>query len=141
MNIVDERPAEQQVGGRSTRREALDASIERELRRGELAGANLDARRWDVLDALVQSELRSAEPTTEDSLFAATPIFGILRGPRFRRRLGWLLNAGLIRRDRMWLRPTVAGIAAVRPFSSLPGSQRPPQDVLRALRRGEIGTI
>ncbi len=98
-------------------------------------------RYWDVLSTLVERELQQPEPTTEEALFAATPIFGMLRGPRFRRRLEWLIHAGLVRRERKWIRPTVAGVAAVRPFSALPRSQRPSQDLLRALRRAEIGTI
>lgn len=136
-----ETPAPAAAAGRAAHRSALDASIERELRRGEAAGSAIARVHWDLLDALVEYELKHPTPATEITLSGVAPIFGVLRGIRFQRRLAWLIQHGFARRERASLRPTVAGIAAVRPFSSLPGSHRPSQGLLRDLRRGEIGRI
>ena len=125
----------------ASHRASFDASIERELRRGAALGMSLPSPMWDVLNVLVERELRLATATTEQTLLTAVPIFGLFRNARFERRLSWLLQRGFVRRERGTLRPTVAGIAAVRPVSSLPGSQRPSQELLRQLRRGEIGTL
>ena len=125
----------------ASHRASFDASIERELRRGASLGLSLPSQMWDVLNVLVERELRHATVTTEQTLLTAAPIFGVFRSARFERRLTWLIRRGFIRREKSTLRPTVAGIAAVRPISSLPGSQRPSQDFLRELRRGEIGTL
>lgn len=122
-------------------RVAIDATVERELRRGATLGMGLPSPMWDVLNVLVERELRHATVSTEQELLDAAPIFGLFRSARFERRLTWLLRRGLVRRERSILRPTVAGIAAVRPLSSLPGSQRPAPELLRELRRGEIGTF
>ncbi|OJU40394.1 MAG: hypothetical protein BGN97_11150 [Microbacterium sp. 69-10] len=122
-------------------RTSFEASIERELRHGATLGMSLPSRLWDVLNVLVEREISHPGATNELKLLEAVPIFGLLRGPRFERRLTRLLRSGLVRRERTTLRPTVAGIAAVRPIASLPGSQRPSQELLRELRRGEIGRI
>gem|GEM_PF-3148537 len=79
-------------------------------------------------------------PTTEESLQAATPLFGVFRATRFQRRLEHAVKLGLVRRERLTLRPTVAGIAAVRPSSS-PGFLEFEQQKLRELRDAEIGRI
>ncbi|MFD5224623.1 hypothetical protein ACFWHT_03290 [Microbacterium sp. NPDC058342] len=144
MTILDERraaPSRPVQAERTARRNALDASIERELRKGEGTGHTLHARHWDLLNTLIEYELQQPAPATEATLFAATPIFGPFRGMRFQQRLTWLLRLGLVRRERSSLRPTLAGFGAARPFSTLPGSLRPPQALLRELRRGEIGSL
>lgn len=125
----------------ASHRASFDASIERELRGGAALGMSLPSPMWDVLNVLVERELRLATTTTEQTLLTAVPIFGLFRSARCERRLTWLLRRGFVRRERSTLRPTVAGIAAVRPISSLPGSQRPSMELLRELRRGEIGTV
>lgn len=125
----------------ASHRASFDASIERELRQGATLGLNLPSPMWEVLNVLVERELRHVTPTTEQALLTAVPIFGYFRNARFEHRLTWLLQRGFARRERGMLRPTVAGIAAVRPLSSLPGSQRPSHELLRELRRGEIGTV
>lgn len=126
---------------RAGRRAALDASIERELRRGEKLGGVLKPQLRDVLNVLVEHELQQEHPATEESLIAASPIFGLFRTARFQHRLARLMQLGLARWDHLTVRPTVAGIGALRPPSALPGSHRPPQNLLRALRRDEIGTL
>lgn len=139
VSIIDERAGAAAFRSRSARRDAFDAGIERELRRGELQGMVLPRALWDMLNTVVERELQQPSPVTEESLYAATPFSGTFRGARFRRRLEWLVQRGFVRREGDTVRPTVAGLAAVRPFSALPGVHRPPLDLLRALRRGEEG--
>jgi len=124
-----------------SRRTALDASIRRELQRGESARVHLRTKLKKLLDVLVEHEMTRTEPVTEATLQAKTPMHGLFRTARFQRRLDDLIRLKLARRDKLSVRPTVAGIAAAERVAALSESHTAPQELLRALRRGEIGTV
>lgn len=96
----------------------LGGRLERELLRGSADGALLHRHTWEILNTMVERELQQPDPPTEESLFAASTIGGPLRARRFRRRLDQLVRLGLAQRQERWVRPTVAGVAAVRPLWS-----------------------
>ncbi|WDH79492.1 hypothetical protein PTQ19_03355 [Microbacterium esteraromaticum] len=140
MRISDEHvvlDAVTSLGG-SVRRRALDAAIASELQRGQRLGSHLRRHQWDLLNTLVERELQQPEPTTTESLLIAAALSGPLRGVRFARRLDWLEGAGLARRERGRVYPTVAGVAAVRPFAAMSGPHQPALAVLRRLCRAEL---
>jgi hypothetical protein len=90
---------------------------------------------------LVEHELTREEPLTEKAFLGAGPLIGALATSRRRRRLEALIEMNLARRDADRVRPTVAGIAAVRPLSAASAEERPARELLRGLRRGEIDSI
>lgn len=78
----------------------------------------MELRRWEVLNVLVERELHQPHPTEMESLFIATVHSGVFRRIRFNRLLEWLVQWRYVIRQGTVLRPTVAGIAAARPWSS-----------------------
>ncbi|QMU96565.1 hypothetical protein FVO59_04585 [Microbacterium esteraromaticum] len=108
----DPAPAEKKGSG------PLGTPIEREVLRGSADGARLPRDLWEILNTMVERELQQPEPPTEESLYAASTISGPFRARRFRRRLEQLIRLDLAQRQGQWVRPTVAGIAAVRPLWS-----------------------
>ena len=126
---------------RLNRRSALDVSIDDELQRGEVRGAELAESLRGTLTILVERELADAEPLTEKSLVATGPIKGLFPAGRRVRRLEALIDMSLARRDGDDVHPTVAGVAAIRRISALPESERPSRALLRMLRQAEIGSI
>lgn len=96
----------------------LGSDIYRELLRGSADGALLHRHAWEILNTMVEREMQQPEPPTEESLFAASTIGGPLHARRFRRRVDQLVRRGLAQREKHWVRPTVAGVAAVRPLWS-----------------------
>jgi len=126
---------------RLERRAALDVSIDDELLRGELRGAALADSLRGTLAILVEHELSRSEPLDEHAFLSAGALAGLFAGARRRRRLEALIGMNFVRRTDGGLRPTVAGIAAIRPTSAQPASGRPSRELLRALRRAEIGGI
>ncbi|WP_067197570.1 hypothetical protein [Microbacterium sp. XT11] len=148
MTAIDPRPsgangeaAYTAASTRLERRAALDVSIDDELLRGELRGPSLPDAVRGTLSLLVEHELAGEEPLTEKAFLAAGPLIGTLSAARRRRRLEALVEMNLARRDADRVRPTVAGIAAVRPVSTAPADERPARELLRRLRRGEIDSI
>ena len=126
---------------RLERRAALDVSIDDELLRGELRGAELSAAHREILAELVEHELSGRGPVSERKLARSRGWGGLFGGMRRARGVEALLGMTLARRVGDDVRPTVAGIAAIRRISELPPSEHPPRDLLRFLRRAEIGSI
>ncbi|MGB4136023.1 MAG: hypothetical protein WA971_05640 [Microbacterium sp.] len=124
-----------------TVRRRLDEGIERELQRGGTFGVSLNGHLWGLLNTLVERELQQPTPTSEDSLLAASTLGGPFRVVRFRRHLGTLIQLGYARRTPAALHPTIRGIGAVRPFSTVDVPHRLPVDKLRSLRQAELGVL
>lgn len=121
--------------------ERLDATIDRELRRGEVGQQVLRSQRRDLLRSIVERELVHSQPPSEATLYVLRRPSGPFRATLFRRRLDWLIAHRFVRRERDLLRPTVAGIGAVRPMREVGTLPQPLRDRLRLLRRDEIGTL
>lgn len=149
MSMIDQRPpggpgcgsSRAEGPTRLERRAVLDVSVDDELLRGELRGAELTAPLKDTLSILVAHELADGVPLPERMLVGSGPLGGLFAASRRLRRLETLIGMNLVRRAGGGIRPTVAGIAASRRFSTLPASEQPPRDLLRSLRRSEIGSI
>jgi len=161
--VAEDTPAENASGPLV----GLDASVETELYVGATFGRTLSTRLWRELSTLVDRELTQPQPTTWSSLFAASTIIGPFRARRFERCIEHLVAMQFARRESAGsageaaIRPTVRGIAAVRPFCTVPNApalldvpseagtsgargvraaHRPPQGILRALRAGELAS-
>lgn len=119
------------------RRAVLDLSIDEELVRGDRRGVDLGVRQREILAAVVENELRGAEPLTEKAVIAATRTRRPFGAARQRPRLEALATIGLVRREGDDIRATVAGIAAIVRPSKL-DRPHPPRMLLRALRRAEL---
>lgn len=144
MTAIEWRPARAGGGSRMPvpgtrlkRRAALDLSVDEELVRGELRGDALAAPLRNDLAILVDHELKR-EQLTEKRFLSAGLRFGVFTAGR-RRHLDALIEMSLARRDEGAVRPTVAGIAAVRRPAA--GGEMPSREVLRALRLAEIGSL
>lgn len=118
--------------------DALDASIDRELQRGRSQGT-LPMKLRSILDVIVSHETECAAPLNAATLGAIAPVAGALATFRHDRRVNTLVRLGLLRRDKLTIRPTVAGIGVVRPTAL--ELARVSRDILRELRRGEIGVL
>ncbi|MBO0981784.1 hypothetical protein [Microbacterium sp. SD291] len=125
---------------RLERRTALDLSIDEELVRGEVRGEALSSAQRHALSVLVEHELTRIEPLTEARFLAALPGVRVFGSRRRGRLLAALVHMNLARRDGASVHATVAGVAAVLHVSTAP-ERRPPQELLRALRRIEISSI
>lgn len=139
--VPETTPLPQSGAAPMRRRAALDVSIDDELLRGELRGAELSDALRLTLSALVEHELATAEPLTEKEFLENEPIGGPFPSTRKARRLETLISQSLARREDGRVRPTVAGVAAIMQISALPDSEHPPRELLRALRQSEIDGI
>ena len=146
MTTMDERriaapvnPLSRPDGRALERRTALDLSVGDELLRGELRGAELSPAHREVLSLVVANELAGGAPLAGADLRGAGLLARLFSSRRRARRLDALIGMTLVRRGAEGIRPTVAGIAAVCRPSELPSSEHPPRELLRALRRAEIG--
>lgn len=117
---------------------ALDASIDREIRRGRSQG-ELSVKLRSILDVIVSHETERSAPLNAASLSVIAPVAGAMAAFRHDRRVNTLIRLGLLRRDKLTIRPTVAGVGTVRPTER--DLARVPRDLLRELRRGEIGVL
>ena len=139
--VRDTAPVPVPAGTRLERRAALDLSIDDELLRGELRGEELSPALRADLAVLAEHELKQVEPLAEARFLTAGPRHGLFASGRRRRNLEALIGMSLVRRDGAAVHATVAGIAAVLGGDPESDSERPPQGLLRALRRAEISSI
>ncbi|MDR6868927.1 hypothetical protein J2Y69_003553 [Microbacterium resistens] len=89
----------------------FDTRLVSELRRGSTFGRTLTQPMRDLLDSLVVPEL-----VREESIIDAGHTLDPFRRVRNRNRINRLIAMRFVRRDGGFLRPTIAGIGAIRPL-------------------------
>lgn len=127
---------------RATRtNDSLDLSIERQRMRGIAASESLSRGERGILEKLVANAYARAESYREATLEAACAPSGLFRLTRFQRWLDSLRAKGLVRYDRLTIRPTVAGMAALLGREGASSTDPTSEELMRTLRRAEIGTL
>jgi len=93
--------------------QSVDAEVLTELRRGSTFGRTLTRPMRELLNMLVADET-----TPEQVLLEGGHVFDPFRRARIRNRVNRLIAMRFVSREGGNLRPTIAGIGAVRPLST-----------------------
>jgi hypothetical protein len=127
-------------GTRLERRAVLDLSIDEEIVRGDIRGAELAEPLRATLTLIVEHELKQEEPLSERELLSVARIGRLFGAYRHRQRIEALVGMNLVRRAHGSVHATVAGISAVLRPSQLSGA-RVPRDLCRVLRQAELAQL
>ncbi|MDR6868928.1 hypothetical protein J2Y69_003554 [Microbacterium resistens] len=92
----------------------IDSAVLSELRRGSTFGRTLTQPMRDLLDSLVVPEL-----VREESIIDAGHTLDPFRRVRNRNRINRLIAMRFVQREGEYIRPTIAGIGAVRPLAAV----------------------
>ena len=116
ISAIDGEPARPQEAAQAQSpapAQSVDAEVLTELRRGSTFGRTLTRPMRELLNMLVADET-----TPERVLLEGGHVFDPFRRARIRNRVNRLIAMRFVSRDGDNLRPTIAGIGAVRPLST-----------------------